>query len=523
MDDEDLPTINETAQWSSCAILFCLRTLPYTYDVQIDESDAFQNTHIDGSDPKVKSTRERHVEQPPGFVVPGPNGETRGPDSYVWALNVAWQGMPDSAKLFGDRHDVCLRECGFVPSIWDPKFYIYLNCPDLPVDAPIQVILKMTHGGGWHNGRPIGYMVIAQHVDDGIAVTSNMKLAEWVVERLRIIWPTTMGRWRKVLGIDLGITQHSNGYSTVELSAPGILDGIRHKYLADEIIIKPKHIMSPQIEHLGPGSVPPEGSPERAPYLQMQTNSRALMGTGLFLPRAYPQATTPFVLNCEHMNNPGHEGFKTLKHASMHLIAFPTGIRYGTDKVEYNLIGIAKTSCPFQLPFVKDFGLHMFTDGALARRAISGVTILLAGGIIDSCMQRQHLTAPDVHTVELVAGTTGLHKIIVIRGKLQEMHIYQEFATPHWMDSLSTVAVANNKHGPKRSLWNARRHKALVEGVELEEIMVRHIEGRFNVANYFTKYEVLNDYLMHKHYFLNMDGAPPHMGAGANEVRREAA
>ena len=32
--------------------------------------------------------------------------------------------------------------------------------------------------------------------------------------------------------------------------------------------------------------------------------------------------------------------------------------------------------------------------------------------------------------------------------------------------------------------------------------MVRHIEGRFNVANSFTKYEVLNDYLMHSHYFL---------------------
>ena len=32
--------------------------------------------------------------------------------------------------------------------------------------------------------------------------------------------------------------------------------------------------------------------------------------------------------------------------------------------------------------------------------------------------------------------------------------------------------------------------------------MVRHIEGRFNVANSLTKYEVLNDYLMHSHYFL---------------------
>ena len=48
----------------------------------------------------------------------------------------------------------------------------------------------------------------------------------------------------------------------------------------------------------------------------------------------------------------------------------------------------------------------MFTDGALARRAITGVFIEFAGATVDCCMQRQHLTAPDVHTVELVAATT---------------------------------------------------------------------------------------------------------------------
>ena len=123
--------------------------------------------------------------------------------------------------------------------------------------------------------------------------------------------------------------------------------------MADETIVRPKHIMSPQIEHLGPGSAPPEGSPDRADYLQMQTNARSLMGTGLFLPRAYPQAVTPFVINCEHMTNPSVIAYKTLKHAAMHLIAFPHGIRYGAENVEYDLVGVENGPCPFQLPFVK--------------------------------------------------------------------------------------------------------------------------------------------------------------------------
>ena len=93
----------------------------------------------------------------------------------------------------------------------------------------------------------------------------------------------------------------------------------------------------------------------------------------------------------------------------MHLIAFPRGIRYGAENVEYDLIGAANTPCPFRLPFA------MLTDGALARRAITGVYIEFASAAVDCCMQRQHLTAPDVHTVEVVAATSGLHRIIVLR------------------------------------------------------------------------------------------------------------
>ena len=107
--------------------------------------------------------------------------------------------MRDSAKLFGDRLDICLRECGFVPSIWDPKLYIYDNIPGIPADAPILERLKQSFKGGWHDKRPIGYMAIAQHVDDGIAIASNGEIAQWVVKQLSKIWPTTMTRWRKVL------------------------------------------------------------------------------------------------------------------------------------------------------------------------------------------------------------------------------------------------------------------------------------------------------------------------------------
>ena len=90
-------------------------------------------------------------------------------------------------------------------------------------------------------------------------------------------------------------------------------------------------------------------------------------------------------LTASTYDEPEVEAYKTLKHAAMHLIAFPRGIRYGAENVEYDLIGAANTPCPFRLPFA------MLTDGALARRAITGVYIEFASAAVDCCMQRQHL------------------------------------------------------------------------------------------------------------------------------------
>ena len=105
---------------------------------------------------------------------------------------------------------------------------------------------------------------------------------------------------------------------------------------------------------------------------------------------------------------------------------------------------------------------------------------------------------------------------MTIRGKMQEVHCYQLHPTPVWLDSKSTVFVAHDHMAPKRSVWNSRRTLVMDDAVRAGEVDPRHLAGRYNNANYFTKYEVLNDYEMHSHYFLNKPGEPPHIGAGPN-------
>ena len=46
-----------------------------------------------------------------------------------------------------------------------------------------------------------------------------------------------------------------------------------------------------------------------------------------------------------------------------------------------------------------------------------------------------------------------MHRIVPMRGILQEARIPQVAPTPCWMDSASTIFVAENRAAPKKSAW----------------------------------------------------------------------
>lgn len=156
-------------------------------------------------------------------------------------------------------------------------------------------------------------------------------------------------------------------------------------------------------------------------------------------------------------------------------------------------------------------GLHVFADGSLGeRKSMSGAIQMLAAGPVDVLMARQHLNSPDSHTTEVVAASSALHRVVGTRGKCQELRIWQERPTPFYMDSTSTIFVANDEKAMKRSVWIARRTVALREGKSMGEIMPTYLEALMNCANFFTKYETYKEYALHMWYMLNMPGPPPY-------------
>ena len=134
---------------------------------------------------------------------------------------------------------------------------------------------------------------------------------------------------------------------------------------------------------------------------------------------------------------------------------------------------------------------------------MTGGVGMLAGGPIAMLAQTQHLTGPDSHTTEVVAGGTNLHFIVPINGTLQEFHIRCGSPTPCFFDSQTTVFVCASDTGVKRSAWILRRVRVLQEGESSGQIKPVFIPGTNMVADAYTKYLAFAIWRRLMYYVLN--------------------
>ena len=161
------------------------------------------------------------------------------------------------------------------------------------------------------------------------------------------------------------------------------------------------------------------------------------------------------------MSNPSARVYQIWKHALQHEIAYPRPLRFGVHGHGPLVIGDSIVR-----PFTEgthELGLHAFFDanlgaprkhevsgqGAIAAgtkptidppamsKSITGAIIMLGGGPVLTLCLRQQLQAPESHTAEVTAGGTLLHRLIPLRGTLQECLIPQLRPTPVYTDSQS--------------------------------------------------------------------------------------
>ena len=166
----------------------------------------------------------------------------------------------------------------------------------------------------------------------------------------------------------------------------------------------PKHPMSEWFETCPLGEVPPLGDPSRAPYILDQQLTLSGIGLCVWIGNAHSEIVTPTNFISGTNSCPSQQSLKAVRHIAMYLLKHPEGDRYGGHG--YGLEQTKPLIDPFT-PGKKANYFHGFFDGAVGKvKTFTGVTAYLAGGQIISSTGRQHLTAPDAHTVEVTAAGT---------------------------------------------------------------------------------------------------------------------
>ena len=495
MDKSIYVGFSEVCQTSSIKMMAALLAAYELTSFLFDCGNAFQATRTDNG--TVKSEK-LYCEQAPGFNVKDEDGV-----SMVCEILVALQGRVDAARLFGDRLEQIIFKLGGKRSTWDPKVYIFHFGPLVDTSASLDEVLSACAKdpkGTDKNGAPHGWATLAVHVDDCPGIGSSTRIIEYIKSGIMVQYECTHGPWKKVLGFNFTITDTS-----VSMSAEHTIESMYNTYLTHLPVYDAR--LPGRDVNLIAGEVPKDGDPARAAYLEMQSETRSLLGLLLWVSLAYPQISYQVNRACGFMASPSHDVNAYAKHIAMHLYHHPIPVTWtGGQTLE-----LSQPSPPPFTPNAKEYGLHFAADAAPddAARGITGGIGMLNGGVILTVSSRQHLKSPDMHAFEVLAAGTIMHKMVPLRGLLTEWRIPQELPTPLYIDSASTVFVAQSRGAVKKSAWIRRRAEVLQEAFDLGECMPIKIEEYNNIADPQTKYLTYKVWMRHLHYTHNLEGEPP--------------
>ena len=495
MDKSTYVGFSEVCLTTTIKILACLRATYPLIDFLFDCGNAFQATRTD--DGTVQSEKLL-CEQAPGFAVKDTDGLT-----MVCEILVALQGRVDAARLFGDRLEQIIFALGGRRSTWDPKCYLFDFSPLVSTSATLGEVLqscKKMESADNEKGRPIGWAAMCVHVDDCPGVSSSDRLTEYIKAGIMVQYECKHGPWKKVLGFKFTCTNDS-----VTMSAEHTIETMYNTYLINHPNFDAR--MPGRDVTLAVGEPPAEGDPRLPAYKEMQTETRSLLGLLLWVSLAYPQISYHVNRACGFMSNPSHGVNAYAKQIALHLYQYPIAVKWGGS----TSLELSSPSPPPFTPDKKEYGLHFAADASPGdeTRGITGGVGMLAGGALLTISSRQHLATSCMHSNELLAAGTIVHKIVPLRGLLSELRIPQEHPTPTYIDSASTVFVAQSRAAVKKSAWMRRRAEVLTQAYDLGEISPIKIEEYNNFADPQTKYLTFKVWTRHLHYTHNMSGEPP--------------
>ena len=136
------------------------------------------------------------------------------------------------------------------------------------------------------------------------------------------------------------------------------------------------------------------------------------------------------------------------------------------------------------------------------RKSVSGITMFLAGGVVNYKTKIQCDIAHSYTEAEFVAACEAVKMAIYLRSILAETGLSQEEATMIYEDNTGALLIANTQKSTRRSRHMDIKHFAIQDWVERDMIVLEYLKTDHNSAGSLTKplartaFHMLSDFIM---------------------------
>jgi hypothetical protein len=333
------------------------------------------------------------------------------------------------------------------PRQWNKKFDSFLKLFDLQQSS----IDKCVYYSGDKS------LILAIYVDDGLAAGRDKKLLDKLIDHLRANFELKSMNCESYLGLEI---KRDLKAKTLDISQARYVEKILNKFgMKDSNAVNTP-------EEVG-------ASFEGSPLLPTDNQFKELLGSLLYLTTCSRPDISHAVSIASRTAQPTQAHWMALKRILRYLKGTTDlGIRFRWENPN-ELIGYSDAD---------------YANDAATRKSTTGYCIYYGGGPIAWRCQRQPIITLSTTEAEYVAGCELVKEIMPIREQLIELgQLDAAHPTTVYIDNQSTVRIATNESGQRRTKHIDIREKWLTEQVAKKKIDVKHISGDDQAADILTK------------------------------------
>ena len=397
------------------------------------------------------------------------------PDGYVLPVRHAMQGHPESPRLWEHFITKILEKEGFTSTTHEKCIY----------HATI-------------SGQKVLFL---RQVDDFAVACKTPSIARALIERI--------GKYLSVPLHDLGIISKFNGINIqqsqdfIKISCEDFIDRVLDHHQWHEQITQHNPIpMRDESTYLAQLEIATPPTLKEQEQLRTEFfNYRQVIGEAIYaMTVARPDISPAVIKLAQYSNNPAKIHYQSLRILMKYLALTKTrGIYFWRNKLVPDLPKIQAEPCISTSDITDDIPhtkqpriIHGYVDSDWGsdrshRRSVTGIAIMLGGGVICYKTKYQPTVALSSTEAEFAAACEAGKQILYLRSILFELGYPQYLPTILYEDNKGALHMANASRPTKRTRHMDMKHFALQDWTEHDLLTLKHIATKYNCSDTFTK------------------------------------